>query len=176
MRRRAKVINFGIIYGMGPQRLARELSIPLVDAQRYIANYFARYAGVTRFIDETLAEARRQGYVVTLLKRRRYLPELTSREEGVRQFAERTAINTPVQGSAADLIKLAMVRLEARLARDAVSASMILQVHDELVFEVEAEALEPAIAVIREEMEGVMPLRVPLQVDIGSGPNWAATD
>jgi DNA polymerase-1 len=176
MRRRAKVINFGIIYGMGPQRLARELAIPFADAQRYIANYFARYDGVTRFIDETLAEARRQGYVATLLKRRRYLPELTSREEGVRQFAERTAINTPVQGSAADLIKLAMVRLEARLARERVPATMILQVHDELVFEVDAGALDPAIAVIREEMEGVMPLRVPLQVDIGSGPNWAATD
>ena len=176
MRRRAKVINFGIIYGMGPQRLARELAIPFADAQRYIANYFARYAGVTRFIDETLAEARRQGYVATLLKRRRYLPELTSREEGVRQFAERTAINTPVQGSAADLIKLAMVRLEDRLVRERVPATMILQVHDELVFEVDAAALEPATAVIREEMEGVMALRVPLQVDIGSGPNWAATD
>ena len=112
----------------------------------------------------------------TLLKRRRYLPELTSREEGVRQFAERTAINTPVQGSAADLIKLAMVQLEERLVRERVPATMILQVHDELVFEVDAAALEPATAVIREEMEGVMALRVPLQVDIGSGPNWAATD
>jgi DNA polymerase-1 len=176
MRRRAKVINFGIIYGMGPQRLARELAIPLPDAQRYIANYFARYAGVARFIEETLAEARRQGYVATLLKRRRYLPELTSREEGVRQFAERTAINTPVQGSAADLIKLAMVRLEARLAREHVPAVMILQVHDELVLEADADAAETAIAVIRDEMERVVPLNVPLQVDIGAGPNWAATD
>ncbi len=176
MRRRAKVINFGIIYGMGPQRLARELGIPFADAQRYIANYFARYAGVARFIEETLAEARRQGYVATLLKRRRYLPELTSREEGVRQFAERTAINTPVQGSAADLIKLAMVRLEERLVREQVPAAMILQVHDELVFEVDAAAAEQAVAVIKQEMEGVMALRVPLQVDVGIGPNWAATD
>ncbi len=176
MRRRAKVINFGIIYGMGPQRLARELAIPLADAQRYIANYFDRYAGVTRFIEETLAEARRQGYVATLLKRRRYLPELTSREEGVRQFAERTAINTPVQGSAADLIKLAMVKLDARLAREQVPAAMTLQVHDELVFEVDTHAADAAIAVIRDEMEHVVPLQVPLQVDIGAGPNWAATD
>jgi DNA polymerase-1 len=176
MRRRAKVINFGIIYGMGPQRLSRELAIPLADAQRYIASYFERYAGVARFIEETLAEARRQGYVSTLLKRRRYLPELTSREEGVRQFAERTAINTPVQGSAADLIKLAMVRLESRLAREAVPATMILQVHDELVFEADADMVEIAVAVIREEMERVVPLRVPLQVDIGVGLNWAATD
>jgi DNA polymerase-1 len=176
MRRRAKVINFGIIYGMGPQRLARELAIPLADAQHYIANYFDRYAGVTRFIEETLAEARRQGYVATLLKRRRYLPELTSREEGVRQFAERTAINTPVQGSAADLIKLAMVELETRLTREHIPAAMILQVHDELVFEVEAASADAAIAVIRDEMEHVIPLRVPLQVDIGAGPNWDATD
>jgi DNA polymerase-1 len=173
MRRRAKVINFGIIYGMGPQRLARELEIPLADAQRYIASYFERYAGVRRYIEATLAEARRQGFVATLLKRRRYLPELTSREEGVRQFAERTAINTPVQGSAADLIKLAMVRLEARLARDGVAAAMILQVHDELVFEAETAAVEPAIAVIRAEMESVMPLAVPLRVDIRAGSNWA---
>ncbi len=176
MRRRAKVINFGIIYGMGPQRLARELAIPLADAQHYIANYFDRYAGVTRFIEETLAEARRQGYVATLLKRRRYLPELTSREEGVRQFAERTAINTPVQGSAADLIKLAMVKLETRLTREHIPAAMILQVHDELVFEVEEESAAAAITVIRDEMEQVMPLRVPLRVDIGAGPNWDATD
>jgi len=173
MRRRAKVINFGIIYGMGPQRLARELAIPLADAQRYIASYFARYAGVAHFIEATLAEARRQGFVSTLLKRRRYLPELTSRDDGVRQFAERTAINTPVQGSAADLIKLAMVRLEARLARERVPAAMILQVHDELVFEVDAAAVETATAVIRAEMESVVPLAVPLDVDVRAGQSWA---
>jgi DNA polymerase I len=173
MRRRAKVINFGIIYGMGPQRLAREFEIPLGDAQRYIQSYFRRYAGVARYIDETLAEARRQGYVQTLLNRRRYLPELTSREPGVRQFAERTAINTPVQGSAADLIKLAMVRLESRIARERVPAAMILQVHDELVFEVDAGGVEGAVALIREEMESVMPLRVPLRVDARAGSNWS---
>ena len=175
MRRRAKVINFGIIYGMGPQRLARELAIPLADAQRYIRSYFERYAGVTRFIDATLAEARHQGYVATLLKRRRYLPELASGDEGVRQFAERTAINTPVQGSAADLIKLAMVKLEARLTRERLPAAMILSVHDELVFEAEAGAAEQASAVIKEEMEAVMPLAVPLTVDIRIGASWAET-
>jgi len=173
MRRRAKVINFGIIYGMGPQRLARELEIPLADAQRYIASYFERYAGVARYIETTLDEARRLGFVTTLLKRRRYLPELTHREEGVRQFAERTAINTPVQGSAADLIKLAMVRLEERLAREQVPAAMILQVHDELVFEVDVEAVDQAMAIIRSEMESVMPLAVPLLVDIRAGASWA---
>ena len=173
MRRRAKVINFGIIYGMGPQRLAREFEIPLADAQRYIRNYFARYAGVAAYIERTLVEARRQGYVATLLKRRRYLPELTSREPGVRQFAERTAINTPVQGSAADLIKLAMVRLEARLARERVPAAMILQVHDELVFEVDEAAVDDTMTLIRAEMESVMALRVPLKVDIRAGLSWA---
>jgi DNA polymerase-1 len=175
MRRRAKVINFGIIYGMGPQRLARELAIPLADAQRYIHSYFERYAGVTRFIDATLAEARRQGYVATLLKRRRYLPELASGDEGVRQFAERTAINTPVQGSAADLIKLAMVKLEVRLIREGLPAAMILSVHDELVFEADAAAAEQVSAVIKEEMESVMPLAVPLTVDIRVGGSWAET-
>jgi len=175
MRRRAKVINFGIIYGMGPQRLSRELAIPLADAQRYIRNYFARYAGVTRFIDTTLAEARRQGYVSTLLKRRRYLPELASGDEGVRQFAERTAINTPVQGSAADLIKLAMVRLEARLAAEGEPAAMILSVHDELIFEANAARADEAAAIIKEEMEKVMPLAVPLTVDIRTGASWAET-
>jgi DNA polymerase-1 len=172
MRRRAKVINFGIIYGMGSQRLSRELAIPLADAQHYIKNYFARYAGVTRYIDTTLAEARRQGYVSTLLKRRRYLPELGSPDDGVRTFAERTAINTPVQGSAADLIKLAMVRLEARLAREGAPADMILQVHDELVFEADASAVDHATAIIKEEMEQVMPLAVPLAVDIRAGASW----
>lgn len=174
MRRRAKVINFGIIYGMGPQRLSRELAIPLADAQRYIENYFARLEGVTRFIDTTLAEARRQGFVTTLLKRRRYLPELASGDDNLRAFAERTAINTPVQGSAADLIKLAMVKLEARLARDRLPAAMILQVHDELVFEVAADAAPEAAEAIRREMESVMPLAVPLAVDIGIGASWDA--
>jgi len=172
MRRRAKVINFGIIYGMGPQRLSRELSIPLVDAQRYIKNYFARLTGVTRFIDATLAEARRQGYVATLLQRRRYLPELSSGDDNLRAFAERTAINTPVQGSAADLIKLAMVKLEARLTRERLPAAMILQVHDELVFEAEAGAVAEVSEIIRHEMETVMPLAVPLTVDIRSGASW----
>jgi len=172
MRRRAKVINFGIIYGMGPQRLSRELAIPLPEAQRYIKNYFARYAGVTRYIESTLAEARRQGYVSTLLKRRRYLPELGSPDDGLRSFAERTAINTPVQGSAADLIKLAMVRLEARLPREGAPAAMILQVHDELVFEADAARVEQATAIIKEEMEQVMPLAVPLAVDIRAGQSW----
>jgi len=175
MRRRAKVINFGIIYGMGAQRLSRELAIPYADAQGYIRNYFARLVGVTRFMETTLTEARRQGFVSTLLNRRRYLPELSSPDDNLRQFAERTAINTPVQGSAADLIKLAMIKLEARLTRDRLPGMMILQVHDELVFEAEAAAAEEVSAVIRREMEAVMPLAVPLTVDIRTAKSWAET-
>lgn len=173
MRRAAKVINFGIIYGMGAQRLARELSISLPEAERYIASYFERYAGVRAFFQTTQAEARTRGYVTTLLGRRRSLPDLTSAHRGVAQAAERTAINTPIQGSAADLIKLAMVAIDRRLTREAVRAAMILQVHDELVFEAGVADCERAATIIREEMEGVLALKVPLRVDLRIGHNWA---
>lgn len=173
MRRAAKVINFGIIYGMGPQRLARELSVPLDQAERYIASYFERYAGVRRYIEATRSEARRQGYVTTLLGRRRALPDITSPHRGVAQAAERTAINTPIQGSAADLIKLAMVAIHRRLAQEHLRTAMLLQVHDELVFEVPEREHARAAAIAREEMEGAFPLKVPLRVDLGWGRNWA---
>jgi DNA polymerase-1 len=172
-RRVAKVINFGILYGMGPTRLARELEVPHDEAARYIRRYFERYAGVRAYLDRVVAEARTRGYVSTLLNRRRYLPELGAREGAARQFAERTAVNTPIQGSAADLIKMAMLRVESRLRRDAIESPMVLQVHDELVFEVPRERLEAVSRVVREEMEGVMTLRVPLRVDVRSGATWA---
>src|SRR5262249_22305378 len=136
--------------------------------------YFRRYAGVRAFLDATQAAARRAGYVTTLLGRRRALPDLASPHRGVAQAAERTATNTPIQGSAADLIKLAMVALDQRLAGAGVRAAMILQVHDELIFEVAAEDREAVSALVREQMEGVHPLTVPLRVDIGWGRNWAA--
>jgi DNA polymerase-1 len=174
MRRAAKVINFGIIYGMGPQRLARELSIPVEEAGRYIDNYFARYAGVRTYMSAVQSEARQRGYVTTLLGRRRTFPDLASPHRGVAQAAERAAANTPIQGSAADLIKMAMVAIDARLRREGLHAGMILQVHDELVFEVATADREPVMEVVREEMEGVFPLKVPLKVDLGWGSNWAA--
>jgi len=174
MRRAAKVINFGIIYGMGPQRLARELSIPIEEAERYISNYFARYAGVRTYMSRVQSEARQRGYVTTILGRRRTFPDLASPHRGVVQAAERAAANTPIQGSAADLIKMAMVAIDARLMREGLQAGMILQVHDELVFEVAAADREPVMEVVREEMEGVFHLRVPLKVDLGWGSNWAA--
>ena len=173
MRRAAKVINFGIIYGMGPQRLARELAIPVREAEGYIANYFDRYAGVRAYLDATVAAARARGYVTTLLGRRRAMPDLQSRDRQTAQAAERTAANTPIQGSAADLIKVAMVRIDRRLAQEGLHAGMILQVHDELVFEVAEADSEPTQALVREEMEGVWPLQVPLRVDLGVGRNWS---
>ncbi len=174
MRRAAKVINFGIIYGMGPQRLARELAIPLAEAEQYIASYFERYAGVRRYMTAIQTEARQRGYVTTLLGRRRTLPDLASAHRGVAQAAERAAANTPIQGSAADLIKMAMVAIDRQLARAGVRAAMILQVHDELVLEVAAACREQVMEVVRHEMEGVFPLKVPLKVEVGWGPNWAA--
>jgi DNA polymerase-1 len=173
MRRTAKVINFGVVYGMGPQRLARELGVPLAEAEHYIASYFERHAGVRAYIEAVQDEARRCGYVATLLGRRRLLPDLASRHRGVAQAAERTAINTPIQGSAADLIKMAMVAIDRRLAEERLRATMILQVHDELVLEVAEAERERAADVVRAEMEGVYTLKVPLRVDVGWGRNWA---
>jgi len=172
-RRLAKVINFGIIYGMGPQRLAGELAIPLTEASAYIKRYFERLPGVRAFLDQTLLGARERGFVSTMYGRRRYLPELRGPDGGARAQAERIAINTPIQGSAADLIKLAMVRLHAALAERAITATIVLQVHDELLLEAPTESLSAAGDAVRREMEGVAALRVPLRVELKAGPNWA---
>jgi len=172
-RRLAKVINFGIIYGMGPQRLAGQLAIPFAEASDYIKRYFERLPGVRAWLDSTLEEARDRGYVTTMYGRRRYLPELRGGQSGARAQAERIAINTPIQGSAADLIKVAMVRLHSTIAETKLTARILLQVHDELLVEVENDALEKAGETVRREMEGVAALRVPLRVDLKAGPNWA---
>jgi DNA polymerase I len=172
-RRLAKVINFGIIYGMGPQRLAAELGIPLKQAADYIERYFKRLPGVSAYLEECLRQARERGYVVTMLGRRRYLPELSSPQGGARAQAERIAINTPIQGTAADLIKVAMLRLHRLLRESGGRARMLLQVHDELLFEVERAGLGEASGIVREQMENVVELRVPLRVELKSGPNWA---
>jgi DNA polymerase-1 len=172
-RRLAKVINFGIIYGMGPQRLAGELGIPYADAAEYIKRYFERLPGVRAWLDRTLEEARQTGYVSTMYGRRRYLPELRGGPGGARAQAERIAINTPIQGSAADLIKLAMVRLHSTITEITLPAHILLQVHDELLLEVDDDALGAVGDAVRREMEGVAALRVPLRVDLKVGPNWA---
>jgi DNA polymerase I len=172
-RRLAKVINYGIVYGMGPVRAARELGVSTAEAEAYIAGYFARYPAVRGFVDGTIAGARERGYVTTVLGRRRYLPELGSRDSAVRQFAERAATNTPIQGSAADLIKLAMLEASRRLKAAGLRTQMLLQVHDELVLEAPEAEVSRSMALVQEVMEGVWPLRVPLRVDVHSGANWA---
>ncbi len=172
-RRLAKTINFGIIYGMGPQRLATALGISTSEAADYIKRYFDRLEGVRSFIDETLAKARETGFVTTMYGRRRYLPELHAPEGGARAQAERIAVNTPIQGTSADLIKVAMVRLGAQLRPRAHEARMVMQVHDELLLEVQSENLGETREVARREMEQAAELTVPLKVDLKWGRNWA---
>jgi DNA polymerase-1 len=173
MRRLAKVINFGIIYGMSAFGLSKELAISPGVAQAYIANYFQKYHEVRDYIDKSLETARQKGYVTTLMDRRRYVPDLGSNNRSVRQFAERIAINAPIQGTAADLIKVAMINIHRRLLRERRGTKLILQIHDELVFEVPKDEAEEMTSFVREEMEGVMKLYIPLKVDIGMGKNWA---
>lgn len=172
MRRQAKTINFGIIYGISPFGLGRELNIPQNLAREMISRYFQRYEGVRAYVDQTPRLARQRGYVTTLFGRKRFLPDLHSRNRNVRQFAERTAINTPIQGTAADIIKMAMVRIDKQLAKKRLPARMIMQVHDELVFEVKAEAAAEVADLVRREMEAVADLCVRLVVDVGQGLNW----
>jgi DNA polymerase-1 len=171
-RARAKAVNFGIIYGSSAFGLANQLGIAQADAQATIDAYFERYQGVRRFLDETVENAKRDGYVKTLLGRRRYLPDLASKNRVLRQAAERMAVNTVIQGSEADLIKRAMVDLDAALAERKLRSRMILQVHDELVFEVPQNEVRELTALAVERMKGVYSLRVPLEVDVGAGGTW----
>lgn len=172
MRRHAKAINFGIIYGLSDFGLAKDLGISRKEAKSYIDNYFKRYAGVKRWIDTTIEEAREKGYVTTLSGRRRYLNDILSKNYNLRSFAERTAMNTPIQGSAADIIKIAMVNIFEKLERNRFSARMILQVHDELVFEAPPREASRLITLVRTEMEQAYQLKVPLKVDMQVGFNW----
>jgi DNA polymerase-1 len=172
MRRKAKAINFGLIYGMSAFGLARQLGIERNAAQEYVDLYFSRYPGVKRFMDETRSRAHDQGYVSTVFGRRLYLPEITSQNRQRRQYAERTAINAPMQGTAADIIKRAMIQVDAWLQEAAPDIKMIMQVHDELVFEVPQGQEDTASEAIRSHMEGAAELGVPLVVDIGVGANW----
>jgi DNA polymerase-1 len=171
-RRRAKAINFGLIYGMSAFGLGRQLGIPRREAQEYVDLYFTRYPGVKQFMDDTRERARDRGYVETIFGRRLYLPEIKSRNPARRQYAERTAINAPMQGTAADIIKRAMITLHKWLLESGAQARMIMQVHDELVFEVAEDAVAEVQAVVVKQMEAAAELRVPLQVDVGVGNNW----
>ena len=171
-RRTAKVINFGLIYGMSPFGLARNLGIERGAAQQYVERYFQRYPGVKRFMDETRAQARQIGYVETVFGRRLYLPDIRSGNTQLRQYAERSAINAPMQGTAADIIKRAMITIDAWCTRGDAPARLIMQVHDELVLEVREEAVEQVSAAVRERMVNAASLSVPLRVDVGVGANW----
>lgn len=173
MRRRAKAINFGILYGLSEFGLAKQLEIPRAEARAYIQAYFGRYPKIRQFLDDTIETARSRGYVSTLAGRRRFLPELQSKNTTARQGAERIAMNTPIQGSAADLIKMAMLRVDAALRTRELQARLLLQVHDELVVEAPHAEKAEVETLLREEMANVMTLSVPLEVEVGSGHNWA---
>jgi DNA polymerase-1 len=171
-RRQAKVVNFGIVYGLSAFGLSQNLGIEPGEAKQFINAYFERYGGVRAFIDRTLEEARREGKVKTLFGRVRPIPDINSKNANLRGFAERTAVNTPLQGTAADLIKIAMIRIDAGLQERGLKSRMTLQVHDELVFEVPEAEIEAMRTLVREQMEKVHPLTVPLLVEIGVGSNW----
>jgi DNA polymerase-1 len=171
-RNRAKAVNFGIVYGISPFGLAAQLGIPQAEARDYIDRYFARYTGVKAFIDKTLEATRKTGSVRTFFGRLRPIPDIESRNPNQRGFAERTAINTPLQGTAADLIKLAMIALDRKLAERKLKTRMVLQVHDELLFEVPVAEAAEVEQLVRAEMEGVIQLKVPLVADLAFGPNW----
>lgn len=174
MRARAKTINFATIYGQGAHALSRQLRITHAEAKDFIDTYFERFAGVKGFLDRCVVEAKKKGYVETLFKRRRYIPELKERNFNIRAFGERVAANAPIQGSAADLIKIAMIRVHEALAAERLASRMLLQVHDELVFELPPEEEGALRALVKREMEGAAALDVPLLVEMGMGADWVA--
>jgi DNA polymerase-1 len=171
-RGRAKAVNFGIVYGISAFGLAAQLGIPQAEAKAYIEKYFSRYVGVQAFIEKTLEQTRREGAVRTLFGRMRPIPDIESRNPNQRGFAERTAVNTPLQGTAADLIKLAMIAIDRQLRERNLETRMLLQVHDELLFEVPLEETDEIEQLVRAAMEGVVKLNVPLVADLAFGQNW----
>ncbi|CAM2964129.1 DNA polymerase I [Paenibacillus sediminis] len=172
MRRSAKAVNFGIVYGISDYGLSQNLNIPRKEAARFIEQYFEVFQGVRRYMDEIVKEAKRDGYVKTLLERRRYLPDINASNFNLRSFAERTAMNTPIQGTAADIIKLAMIQMDQALQDHRLKSRMLLQVHDELVFEVPEDELETMKKLVPETMEKALPLSVPLKAEVSYGVNW----
>jgi DNA polymerase-1 len=172
-RRRAKVINFGLIYGMSEHRVSREFGVSYAEAREFVQRYFDGFPNVRSWLDKTIEDCRRDGYVTTLFGRRRYIPEIRAAEANLRGFAERTAVNAPIQGTAADIIKIAMVRLARRLEEAGASARMVLQVHDELIFDTPEPDVADLIPLVREVMAGAAELAVELVVDVAQGSNWA---
>lgn len=172
MRRSAKAVNFGIVYGISDYGLSQNLNITRKEASQFIERYFQAFRGVRRYMDDIVLEAKRDGYVKTLLERRRYLPEINASNFNIRSFAERTAMNTPIQGTAADIIKLAMVLMDEALKNHGLKSRMLLQVHDELVFEVPPDEMDIMSKLVPETMGRALPLSVPLKAEVSSGLNW----
>jgi DNA polymerase I len=170
----AKRVNFGIVYGMSSYGLSRELGIEVAEAENFINEYFERYKGVKRYMDDIYEQALGRGYVETLLGRRRSLSDILSTNAQSREFARRQAINTPIQGSCADLIKIAMVRIYQQLQKRGLKTKMIIQIHDELVFDVPGEEFDEVKGLAKEYMEKALSLNVPIEVNLKSGPNWGA--
>ncbi|MDD4085373.1 MAG: DNA polymerase, partial [Acidaminococcaceae bacterium] len=175
LRTRAKAVNFGIVYGISDYGLGRQLGISRNEAAKYIESYFRRYTGVKDYMERIVAEARNNGYVSTMFGRRRYLPDINNKNFNLRSFAERTAINTPIQGTAADIIKLAMIRVHVALKASGLKSRLLLQVHDELVLEVCENEKERVGLLVKEIMENSVKLSVPLVADVAFGRNWAET-
>ena len=172
MRSRAKAVNFGIVYGISAYSLSKDIGVTVSEADRYIKNYLRTYKGVKEYMDRTVAQAGETGYVSTLFGRRRYLPELKSSNRNLRAFGQRVAMNMPIQGTAADIIKIAMVRVWRRLRAEGLEARLILQVHDELIVEAPAAEAEKVRALVKEEMESAASLAVPMEVDAKTGKDW----
>ena len=172
MRDSAKTVNFGVLYGMGAFSLAKSLHISNEAARDFIKAYFDRYPRVKKYLDEILQQARKEGFVTTFFKRRRYIPEIQSNQMRVKSFAERTAINAPIQGTASDIIKIAMRSIAAELEKGKFRSRMILQVHDELLFETPKLESKRLVEMVRDRMQHAVKFRVPLKVDVKAGPNW----
>jgi len=172
MRKRAKAVNFGIVYGIGGYSLSRDLGITVAEASGYIKNYLMNYPGIEKYLEEVVQAATRDGYTSTVFGRRRYIPELTAQNGNLRAFGKRVAMNAPIQGTAADIMKLAMIRVYNKLKAEGLDARIVMQVHDELVIEAKVADAPRVKELVREEMEGVASLSIPLTVDVTSGKNW----
>ena len=173
MRRAAKMVNYGIAYGLSPHGLSTRLNLPVEEAKSIIDRYFARFPGIAKYIDDTVAKAKKSGFVESLFGRRRYMPDISSRNRSIAMAAERAAINMPIQATAADLVKRAMLEADRVLTAKGLKTRMLLQVHDELLFEVPEAELDEVTTLVREVMASAASLAVPLLVDVGHGHSWA---
>ena len=172
MRRKAKAVNFGIVYGIGAFSLAQDIGVSVAEADKYIKNYLNTFSGVKKYMEDTVEFAQQNGYIATLYGRRRALPEITATNKNIVSFGKRVAMNTPIQGTAADIIKIAMVRVYRRLQKDGLRARLILQVHDELIVEAPEQEVEQVKTLVQEEMQQAAQLKVLLKADVGVGKTW----